>query len=231
MTLHIKDKDIIVPGQTLAEGMEYLPATGTYRLKENILANRLGLARIEGKVIKSIPLSGIYMPKKHDIIIGRVMDILMSGWRIDINSPYTSVLGIQDATFDFIPKGSDLTKYFNLEDYVVAKIVQVTSQNLVDVTCKGQGLRKLSGGRVIKVSPQKVPRIIGSKGSMISMIKKATDCKITVGQNGIVWMYGKPDQEHIANEAIKLIQKFSHISGLTDKVKAFLEEKTGNTIE
>ncbi len=223
MTLIVKDKEIVVPGQVLANGMEFLPSTGTYRLKDDILANRLGLIKIEGKVIKSIPLSGVYIPRKNDVIIGRVVDILMSGWRLDMNSPYSSVLGLQDASFDFIPKGTDLTQYFNLDDYVVVRIIQVTSQNLVDVTAKGPGLKKLGGGRIIKVSPHKVPRIIGSNANMLNMIKRATGCKIVVGQNGIIWLTGEPTKENVANQTIKMIEEQSHINGLTDKIKKYLE--------
>ena len=56
--IKIKDKGIAVPGETLATGMDILPGMGTYRDGENIVANRLGLAMIEGRTIKLIPLSG-----------------------------------------------------------------------------------------------------------------------------------------------------------------------------
>jgi exosome complex component RRP4 len=227
MELRVNDKEVVVPGQVLAIGMEYLPSTGTYRLGDEIRANKVGLIKIEGKVIKSIPLAGVYIPQKNDVIVGRVMDILMSGWRLDINSPYSAVLQVKDATFDFIAKGGDLTKYFNLEDYVVVKIIQVTSQNLIDVTCKGPGLKKISGGRIVKVSPHKVPRIIGTKGSMISMVKRATGCKIIVGQNGVAWIDGEPDKETLAVAAIRLIEELAHTTGLTERIKQHLVETTG----
>ncbi|MBD3208898.1 RNA-binding protein [Candidatus Woesearchaeota archaeon] len=227
MDLRVQDKEVVVPGQVVATGMEYLPADGAYRLDDEIRANRLGLIKIEGKVIKSIPLTGVYLPQKNDVVVGRVIDILMSGWRLDINSPYSAVLPIKDATFDFIAKGADLTKYFDLDDYVVAKIIQVTSQNLVDVTCKGQGLHKLDGGRILKVGPHKVPRIIGTKGSMITMVKKATNCRVIVGQNGRIWLSGEPDKEHVAVKAIKMIEDLAHTVGLTEQVKSFLAEQTG----
>ncbi len=231
MTLYVKDKEVVAPGQVVAKGLEYLPSNGMYRKGDEILANRLGLVKIEGKVIKSIPLAGVYLPKKNDVVIGKVVDILMTGWRLDINSPYSAVLGLKDATFDFIAKGADLTRYFNLEDYVVVKIIQVTTQNLVDVTAKGPGLKKLRGGRIIKIGPHKVPRVIGTKGSMISMIKKATGCKIIVGQNGLVWLEGEPKNELIAIKAIKEIERLAHISGLTDHIKELLEKETGKKID
>jgi len=188
------DKDVVTPGEVLAEGMEYLPSHGTYRKGERIYANQTGLLIVEGKVLKSIPLAGVYLPKRHDVVIGKVIDILMTGWRFDLNCPYSAVLPLKDATFDYIKKGTDLTSYFDLEEYVVCKIIQVTSQNLVDISMKGPGLQKLKGGRIIKVNAAKVPRIIGKRGSMISMIKQATGCQAVIGQNGLVWLSCEPEQ-------------------------------------
>jgi exosome complex component RRP4 len=168
---------------------------------------------------------------RYDTVIGKVIDILMSGWRLEINSPYSAVLPLKDASFNYIPKGADLTRYFELDDWVVTKITNVTSQNLVDVTCKGPGLFKLKGGRIILVNTNKVPRIIGKKGSMVSMIKKATDCKVIVGQNGVAWISGEPSMEVITVNAIKMIEEHSHTSGLTDKVQQYLEQATGRKIE
>lgn len=228
--LLIKEKEIVAPGQVLANGMEYLPSHGTYRKDEQILANRLGVAIIDGKVIRTIPLAGSYIPRRNDVVIGKVTDILSMGWRIDINCPYNALIPIKDGTFEFIPRGADLTKYFTFGDYIVGKITNVTSQNLIDVSVKGPGLHKLRGGRIITVNTHKVPRIIGKKGSMVSMIKEATGCKITVGQNGLVWLSGEPAMENLAVETIEKIDKESHTSGLTDRIKQFLEEKTGNSI-
>ncbi len=118
-----------------------------------------------------------------------------------------------------------MTRYFTFGDYIVTKIVNVTSQNLVDLTMKGPGLRKLSEGMIVNVAPNKVPRIIGKQGSMVSMIKDATGCKIIVGQNGVVWLQGEPEQEFLTVTTLRKIESESHISGLTDRIKAFLDEE------
>lgn len=223
--LLVQDRGIAVPGEVLAEGMEYLPSQGTYRHGDVIRAAMLGLVRVEGKILKLIPLSGRYMPKVGDIVVGQVDDILMSGWRINMNCAYSAVLPLKDATPQYIEKGEDLTKYFALGDWVVTKISNVTSQKLIDVSMRGPGLKKLIGGRVFSVGAQKVPRIIGKEGSMLSMIKQATSCRVVVGQNGNVWISGEPKREHIAVSAIRMIEQQSHIPGLTDRVKIFLDDQ------
>jgi len=220
----VQDKSIVVPGEVLAEGMDYLPSQGTYRSGNTIVAQRLGVLNVEGKVFKIIPLSGKYLPKRNDIIIGKIVEILISGWRMEINCAYTAMLSMKEATSEYIARGADLTRYFNIGDYISTKITNVTSQKLVDVTMRGPGLRKLHGGRIITVNTHKVPRIIGKQGTMISMVKQATDCRIIVGQNGWIWIQGKPKNELMAAQIIKKIEEESHTSGLTERIKKTLEE-------
>jgi exosome complex component RRP4 len=229
--LLVEDKSVVVPGEELAEGMDYLPTEGTYREGEKIIACRLGLVTVEGRLIKLIPLSGKYLPKRGDTIIGHVIDITLNGWRIELNSAYSALLSMKEATSEFITRGADLTRYFNFGDYLVTKITNVTSQNLVDVTMKGPGLRKLGEGRIITVMPNKVPRIIGKQGSMVSMVKTATGCRIIVGQNGVVWIQGTPQSEMIAVEAIRKIEREAHIAGLTDRMKEYLERLTNKKVD
>jgi exosome complex component RRP4 len=230
--IKVKDKDVVVPGDILAEGMDILPGMGTLRQGENILAARVGLVYVDGRAIKLIPLSGQYVPKKGDTIIGNVFDLLLSGWRLETNCAYQAVLNIKDATSDFVQKGADLTQYFDVGDYLVAKISNVTTQKLIDLTLRGPGLRKLGPGRILKVSSPKVPRIIGKKGSMVSMIKNATGTRIVVGQNGLIWISGDdPKGERIAVATINKIEEEAHIPGLTDRIKAHLEKETGKKVE
>ena len=229
--LKIKDREIAVPGEVLAEGLGYLPSKGIQRVNDKLVAQRLGMINVEGKVIKLVPLTGTYLPKVGDRIVAKVIDILMTGWRVDTRSPYSAVLSMKDATADFIQKGADLTQYFALGDYVVTRIINVTSQKLIDITMRGPGLRGLKGGRILEVNSNKVPRIIGKEGSMVMMIKHATGCNIIVGQNGWIWISGEPEKEALTEKTIKMIEGHSHLSGLTDKVKEFLEKETGQKID
>jgi exosome complex component RRP4 len=91
---------------------------------------------------------------------------------------------------------------------------------------KGPSLFKLKGGRVIYVSPSKVPRIIGKQASMINMIKEKTGCKITVGQNGWVWIQSDdPKKEFVASKVIEYINENAHKNGLTDEVSSLLTKE------
>ncbi len=221
----VEHKEVVVPGQVLAKGMDYLPGDETYRDEEKILSKVLGLANVKGRVIKVTPLSGPYLPTAGDIIIGKVQDIAFSGWRIRTGTAYTAMLSVKDASNRFIPKGEDLSTILAIGDYVVTKITNVTSQNLIDLTLREPGLFKINKGRVITVNPMKVPRLIGKRGSMIGMLKRYTQTSIVVGQNGFVMIAGKPEAELVALEAIRMIEANAHKQGLTEEVEAFLKEK------
>lgn len=222
--IQVEEKQVVVPGELLATGMDLLPGFGAYRKEENIYANRVGLVSINGRAIKLIPLTGKYLPKRDDVIVGRVTDITMSGWRIDTNTAFSAMLNVRDASNAFISRSADLSKILAIGDYVMCKITQVTTQKLIDVSMKGPGLRKLYNGQLVKFSPNKFPRIIGRQGSMVSMVKHATGCHIYVGQNGLIWISGEPKMEVLAARVIQMIETYAHTSGLTERVKAFLTE-------
>ncbi|MBT4651070.1 RNA-binding protein [Candidatus Woesearchaeota archaeon] len=223
-----KERSIVIPGEALAEGMDYLPGQNTYREEEKIYSNVVGLLSLSGRAIKITPLSGPYVPKDGDKIIGRITDITMTSWRVNTGTAYSAMLNVRDATTRFVKNGEDLSKIFSIGEFIVTKITKVTSQKLIDLTMKSPDLYKVSGGRVIKINSQKVPRVIGKQGSMVSLIKNKTGCNITVGQNGFIWLKGEPKGELIAERAIKLIEQKSHQEGLTSKIETFLEEESKN---
>lgn len=220
----VGERDIVVPGEVLAQGMDYVPGEHTYREGETIYARVLGLVSVAGRVLKITPLGGPYQPKIDDKIIGRVTDITMSGWRVDTATAYSALLNVKDATTRFVKKEEDLSKILAIGDYIIVKIINVTSQNLIDLTMKEPGLRPVEGGRIIKIDSYKVPRVIGKKASMITILKEKTGCDITVGQNGLIWLKGTPEGERLASLAIELISKKSHQEGLTERMEQYIEE-------
>jgi exosome complex component RRP4 len=220
-----KEKDLVVPGDLLAEGMDYLPSGGCIRDKDNIIANHIGLVSLDNRFVKVIPLTGKYIPKIGDTVIGEVVDMSFSGWYVNIGGPYEASLMIKDVA-EFVEKDADLSQFYNFGDLIVAKVNKITRSSNINLTTKGPGLRKITGGKVISITSSKVPRVIGKQGSMVQLIKEKTSCDIIVGQNGKVWINGKnPGDELLATEAILKIEQESHIDGLTDKMKEFLEKK------
>lgn len=218
-----KPRVITVPGEVLVSGPGYLPGEGTRREGQDIVSSKFGVVEKNDKLIKVIPLSGAYIPRIGNNVIGEITDVTFNGWIVDISSPQMAFLPASEC-FGFINK-RDLTEYYTFGDNIVTKIKAIKSRG-VDVTMKDRALRKLEGGMIIHINPTRVPRIIGRAGSMINTIKDETGCSIVVGQNGIVWIKGtNVENELLAKEAIEIIVEKPFVEGLTEKIKEFLSSK------
>ncbi len=212
---------LVIPGEMLGEGRA---GNGTYDENGKTYSRFVGLAEEREGVHFVIPLSGNYNPKRGDGVIGKIEEVIATRWIVDVNAPYEAVMAINEAVDEFVDlTKTDMTRYFDYGDLIFAEISTVTKSKNVQLSMKNRKCRKLKGGRLIKVTPAKVPRIIGKGGSMVEMIKEITGTQIVVGQNGLVWVRG--DNEDIATEAVLLIEEKSHVHGLTDFIKATLEKR------
>ena len=150
------------------------------------------------------------------------MDITFNGWLIDFGGAQNSFLPVAEVP-RYINR-NELREFLDFGETVVVKVWDVKSRG-VDVSMKMMGFGKLEGGMIIKVNANKVPRIIGKEGSMVKMIKAATECDITVGQNGRVWISGNSiDNELATKEIIEFIVDNSTINGLTENVEAKMKK-------
>jgi len=137
-------------------------------------------------------------------------------WDVDINSPYSGILPAFEV---FGREKKELNKVFDVGDVLFLRVVDVDEIKKAKLGLKGRGMGKFKGGIIVDIAPTKVPRLIGKKGSMINMIKDKTNCKIVVGQNGLVWVKGDEDMEQLTKNIIHLIEAEAHTSGLTNKIK------------
>ena len=222
MTLLKNEKSLVVPGTVIAKGLDFLPGSGSYRSGDEIRSKYLGLVRLKDKLVSIAPLNGVYMPKPGDGIVGVISEMQATFWIVNINSPYDAIMQLGEASGDFIDlQKTDLSSIFDIGDVIFAKILSVTKSKHVNVTMNDYRAKKLTGGMILYINSSKVQRVIGKEGSMIEIIKQKTGCQIVVGQNGVVWIKG--EKEALAAKAVMLIEKESHVSGLTDRVMKLLE--------
>lgn len=228
MPTFFERREIVTPGDMLAEG-EYVAGENTYKEDKKIYASRIGLVEHEDRNISVVALRAFYIPRIGDTVIGTITEMGFSGWTVDINSPYLALLRASDVlNRPFRPQRDELSTVLNVGDLVIAKIVAYDRAHDPQLTVGEPGLGRITRGQIMKVTPTKIPRIIGRKGSMISMIKQETDCHITLGHNGVILITGKKlEDEQLAVMAIQKIDEESHISGLTDRITQMIkEEKT-----
>ncbi len=221
--IFVEDKEIVIPGDILSDE-EYHSGRGTFKENDKVCSSLVGLVAIRDKKISVIPLQSKYIPKRGDVVIGEVTDIRFSMWNLNINSPYSGFLPASDV---FGKEKRELNRTFDIGDVLFLRVVDVDEVKKVKLGLKGRGLGKFRGGILINITPTKVPRLIGKKGSMINMIKDETHCEVIVGQNGVVWVKGEPAMERVAEKVINMIEDQAHTSGLTDRVRDMLAKLLG----
>ena len=217
-------KRYVVPGDVIT--------TSPLRLKENvildgkrIMATCTGLSDIFGDSVRVIPLTGIYLPKIDDLVIGKIISVSNSAWFADINSCYEGMLFGQEVFGrGSYPTLDDMRSRLDKGDLIAARIANFDRTREPLITISGQDLGKIDSGELVKISPSKVPRLIGKQGSMIQAIEGATNSSITIGQNG--WVIVSNDETNgllKAVEAIRLVDEQAHVANLTDKVNKMFE--------
>jgi exosome complex component RRP4 len=215
------DKKVVIPGEFLSDNKSR-SGDGTYIYKGKVYSALFG--HVSGKdKIKVVSLSGKYIPSRGDMIIATVIEITYSNWFLDINSPYDGMLNISEYPGGI--ESGDMSKYLNISDSILVMVKEVTPLMKVELTLKNNKLQPITNGRLIKVSPVKVPRIIGRGGSMISMLKKETNSNIFIGQNGIIWITGRDHDVDKVVECIHIIEKEAYTNGLTERISTFLKKK------
>jgi exosome complex component RRP4 len=216
-----KDKEFVVPGDEIVKSIDYLPGKNCYREGESIIAKRLGIVSVSNRVVSVIPLNSVYIPKAGDMVIGEVIDTQPNGWILDIHSVGSAFLPLSGVREYIDPSKIKLTKIYGIGEILYAKVYVVNDLDSVHLSMQDIKCRKLRDGRILRLNPAKIPRLIGRQGSMIMMIKEKTRSRIYVGQNGLVWV--QDGNDGLVIKALELIDREPYADGLTDKVSKLLE--------
>lgn len=234
LSIHVTHHQVVIPGDLLAEGggVKLAGTEGILRVveggKTKYVATRVGLVNLtEDGRISLVPLEGCYVPKEGDDIIGKIVNVGLTTWTVDIRGPYFAILPLNNySETPPDPLKEPITNYLNIGDLILARVQTYDRTRDPLLTMLGENYQKIDKGRLVEIDPVKIPRVIGKKGSMIAMMKEETASNIIVGKNGrIVILAPTIELEIILIEAIQKIVREAHVSGLTDRVKEFIQQK------
>jgi len=206
--------------------------TAPLRLQNNvvlegkrIISTTIGLSDVSDDSVRVISLTGVYLPKTDDMVIGTIQYIHGNSWFADINSCYQGMLLGQDVFGrGSYPTKSEMEERLSKGDIIFAKIANSDRQREPLISIADQSLGKIDSGELVKISPTKIPRLIGKHGSMIQTIEASTNATITVGQNGLIVVSCDETNGLLkALTAIRMVDEQAHLVNLTDKVKKMLE--------
>ena len=217
----------VIPGEVIITG-DYRSEQNTFTEGNRIISTIIGLSDIRDGGVRVIPLTGGYIPKDDDLVIGKIVSHSAMSWQVKINSCYDGMLPASDVFGrDFSSHADDLTSKLDTGDLIAARIVNADRTRDPLLTISGRELGKIDSGELVQISPSRVPRLIGKRGSMIQMIEDATDSNVTIGQNGLLIVTcDDPNGLIKAIDAIQLIEEQAHVSNLTDRVNELLGSKS-----
>ncbi len=212
----------VIPGDVIVKG-NYRFGPFIEQRGEELVALRVGLAEVGREEVKLNPLTGPYIPRAEDQVIGKVVDLNGFGWVVDINSCFD---GFLPASFvfgrEFSPSTHDLSSKFRVGDIIGARIESYERSRDPQLSIRGHGFGKIESGEIVRIAPTKVPRLIGRRGAMINLISERTATDVKVGQNGVVVVNGPPEGVLKALQAIKMVDGAAHAADLSAKVEAYL---------
>lgn len=157
-----------------------------------------------------VPLEGAWVPRIDDLIVGTVQDCKNHVYTIELFH-YSRGL-IIEGRYERHPP-------LNIGDVIEARIKNIEDRKTVILEFP----KTLPGGVVIMVKASKVPRIIGKADTMIKQIAEITRTRISVGNNGAVWLSGP--NASVAMRAISIIESEAQAPGLTERIRSMLENE------
>ncbi|MFY9717539.1 MAG: exosome complex RNA-binding protein Rrp4 [Thermoplasmata archaeon] len=214
-----EERKLVLPGEEIP-GRGLKPGPGTYRVGGKLYASLLGLVSERPPFVQVIPLSGRYLPKAGDVVIGTVTDVQTTFWLLDIGAPRWAPLHMSGAPWKV--EIGDTARFLGVGDSVVVQVENLEATGRIGVTMQGDGLGKLEGGTIVRISPARIPRLVGRGGSMIQTITRQTGANVAIGQNGRVWVDGTPEAIRRVTDVLRMIEENGQRSGLTNRVESYL---------
>ncbi|MDD9808840.1 MAG: exosome complex RNA-binding protein Rrp4 [Thaumarchaeota archaeon] len=213
----------VMPGDTITREARRA-GDNVVLVGDTLVSSAVGLVSVSDDTVSVIPLSGKYMPRADDLVVGMVISHTSQAWELDINAPYVGFLLATDVFGrDFASHADELTSKLALGDLVAARVANFDRTRDPLITIDDRDLGKIDSGELVKIAPGKVSSLIGRQGSMIQAIETATDAAITIGQNGwVVVSCDSADGLLRAKRAVSAIEQGAHSQGLMDRVKSAL---------
>lgn len=199
-------RNIVTPGEIIANSP--MRINNAYVENGKTYSKILGMYEPNSRGI--VPLEGVWQPTNMDTVVGIISEVKAKVYIVELSYFGRSLL---------VPGKFDMYS-FSKGDIIEAKIKEVEGRRTVVL----EQAKLLEGGKLIKIKPKKVLRVIGKKDTMISQIASMTKSEIVIGMNGLIWLRG--GNINLAIEAILKVEREAHTTGLTESIKKFLETET-----
>src|SRR5215467_519848 len=168
--MHDVRRRYVIPGDKIAEG-NFRPLMNVLRSGNALIATRIGIAETGRDGVKVIPLSGVYIPRVNDLVLGKIVDHSSLSWEVDINSCFSAHLPAQDVFGrDFSPARDDMGRHFSIGDMITSRIIGKRG-SMIQTIEQATQTRVLIGQNGVVVITGRDPEGIKLAGKAIRMVE------------------------------------------------------------
>jgi len=225
--LYVQQRDIVLPGDLLAEGKIEANSVYIYREGNKYYSSIVGIVEVKEDKITLIPIEHAYIPKPNDLVVGLITDVGPTYWSVDINSPYEGQLPVGETLLRQTQATVDtLRKFLSIGDHVVLKVLSFDRLRDPVLSMRGKGLGKITDGKVIELSSRIANALLYKRRSLVEAVAKETETNIFIGNNARVWIVGKDSiNEDLAVLALKKIEASDLSISTLELVELIRKEK------
>ncbi|KPI34953.1 Exosome complex component rrp4 [Cyphellophora attinorum] len=204
--------NFVIPGDTITSDSQFMPGHGTFKpstASSKIIASVAGNLIVTNRLLSVSPSRARYTPEIGDLVVGRIIEVGQSRWKVDIAAPLYANLPLSSIN---LPGGVlrrrttadelQMREYFQEGDLLVAEVQSIGNadgvatlhtrslkygklRNGIFLSVNGTG----GGGGIIR-SRRQVFTLSGSvAGSMPSQVD------VILGVNGYIWISKHVEQE------------------------------------
>ena len=165
------------------------------------------------RVIQVAPLKTAYIPVPGDIVVGKIIEVGVTSWSVDINSPYAAILPLSEV----FSKPTEITrinlsKSLKVGDVIIAKVVAFDLTRDPVLTIKESKLGKVPRGTYLELTPLEAYvfyRRIGEE-KFVETVKQKYGCELFVGKNFRIILIGESleAERNAMHEIISTIRKY-----------------------
>lgn len=193
-----------IPGQTVTSDTQWMRGHGTYNTATSakITATLAGNVVVTNKLLSVSPMRARYTPEIGDLVVGRIVEVGKSQWRVDVAAPLLAKLPLSSIN---LPGGIlrrrttadelQMREYFQEGDLLVAEVQSIgSSDGIATLHTRSLKYGKLrnglflavqgtgGGGGVVRSRRQVFTIGAGVTGSAASQVD------VILGVNGYIWL-------------------------------------------
>ncbi|KAI1612482.1 RNA-binding protein Rrp4 and like protein [Exophiala viscosa] len=234
-------RQIVLPGETVTDETQWMRGHGTYMTDGStiITATLAGPLRKTNKLLSVAPLRARYTPEIGDLVVGRIVEVQKSRWKVDVAAPLLAQLPLSSIN---LPGGVlrrrttadelQMRNYFQEGDLLVAEVQQIgSSDGTASLHTRSLKYGKLRNGTFLAVSGTGGGGgVVRSRRQVFTINSGAQgggDVDVILGVNGYIWLSKHIEQ---ADDQGRMSGGVS-ISNLDEHVSSAIYSSQNDTIE